>query len=171
MTFFFTTLSEKNQTEYLSQVIDSFEKTIKPLYGNQDEAIRKIQHAFDRTCRLLVDGKEEKSTLAGILVYKNEPTNEFSYLGAENALEIKTLFITNQSAYGGQGLGSRLMHKVDKVAKDAKFNSIVVTVSSKVTQSLEFFQRKGFVTAQIIQDKYQVGASEHIMIKYVNKLA
>jgi ribosomal protein S18 acetylase RimI-like enzyme len=135
-----------------------FHKVIEPLYGDQSSALLKIAKAEDRTCEVLL----ADDTILGIVVYKNFPISEF----ADNSLEIKTLFVVDAENNSHKGIGSKLVQRVEEVAKmRGIFENIVVTVSEEKPQSIEFFKRKGFEVIKICPDKYKKGMKEYVFCK------
>jgi ribosomal protein S18 acetylase RimI-like enzyme len=146
--------------EEIKYLCDEFEKVIKPLYGDQSNAINKILASADRTNKLLkVNGK-----FIGILVFKSNTLNEFKGLGYDNVLEIKTLFLSNSDTNSGKGYASLLLREVQNEALKLKATYIVVTVSENRNDSLEFFKRKGFQKVSVMNDKYIEGVNELLLI-------
>jgi ribosomal protein S18 acetylase RimI-like enzyme len=141
-----------------------FRSVIEPLYGDQSKALEKIGAGKDRTCELLFDEQHDPE---GMLVYKNAPTEEFACLGAQNALEIKTLFVINAGKNSGRGVGSQLLEKVVSVAKELHCSNLVVTVSEEKQESLAFFFKKGFFVTHTMQDKFKKGMEEYVLVRFV----
>jgi len=128
-----------NDSENYRMVCNEFNSVIAPIYGDQREALNKIAAATDRVCEVLID--DLSKTLAGILVYKSSPTDEFGAYGAHQALELKTLFVVDAEKQSGKGIGSLLINRIKVVAfKENKFENIVVTVSDEKPESQTFFQ-------------------------------
>ena len=148
---------------YFSAVKEEFENVIAPIYGDQSVALKRIADATDRFCEVLI----KENVVNGILVYKSEPHGEFASFGAKSTLELKTLFVVNAKEQSGKGLGTLLINRIMEVAKNDKFDSITVTVSDTKTESLTFFQKKGFKHVESYKDKYKVGETEllHVYIK------
>jgi len=138
-----------------------FQTTIAPLYGDQEEALKKISDAKDRLAYLLVN--EEK--VLGVLVYKNTVTQEFALLGVDDAIELKTLFVVDAKTNSGIRLGTQLFNKCLEYAKSVKAGYIVVTVSEEKPESIKFFERKGFKKIDAMPNKYKVGVTEYIFAK------
>jgi L-amino acid N-acyltransferase YncA len=144
---------------HFAAVKEQFEQVIAPIYGDQTVALQKIGEGTDRECVVA----ELAGRVAGILVYKRNPTEEFAPLGIDRALEIKTLFVINAANNSGQGIGSKLMEQVNTfVTKENRFAHIVVTVSDTKTDSLNFFEKKGFQKISTL-DKFK--SPEHILFK------
>lgn len=150
---------DQREPKYAQVVSKAFNRQIKPLYGDQTEALSKIFRGLDRTGELLL----ENGTPAGILVYKNKPTNEFKDFGIENSTEIKTLMLIDPERSSGRGLGSHLMNRVDEVAISSKAFGEHVTVSGNKEDSMSFFKKKGFETVLIWKDIYVHNSDEHLM--------
>lgn len=84
----------------------AFEHRIKPIYGDQSKALTQVERASDRTLEVLHLNKHEAETpsreveteIAGILLYKDVCTDEFSDYGLRNSLEVKTLCLVRPLA-------------------------------------------------------------------------
>jgi len=150
--------SVKDGSPYFSLVAQEFHSVIAPIYGDQKIALDKIAAGTDRVCEVLLNNISNE--IAGILVYKLDPTDEFSSYNIYGGLEIKTLFVVNAATQSGRGIGSQLINRVIQVAQDVKFNSIVVTVSSEKLESQEFFLKKKFTHITSFVDKYKRGSVE-----------
>jgi ribosomal protein S18 acetylase RimI-like enzyme len=144
---------------YYVAVCDEFNSVIAPIYGNQDEALIKIAAATDRICEVLIEDLSNK--IAGILVYKSHPIDEFASFGVHQALELKTLFVVDAANQSGKGIGSRLIERVKNVAfNEGNFEAIVVTVSDEKPESQDFFAKKEFVKIASFAGKYKAGVVE-----------
>ncbi|MEM1312589.1 MAG: GNAT family N-acetyltransferase [Patescibacteria group bacterium] len=141
-------ITAKDRTHYsfIGKVLDKY---IKPIYGNQEKQLRKIKKGEDRTCKILLADKE-----VGLLIYKTELSEEYSNYSIYGALEIKTLIVVDPDKNSGRGYGSRLLQEAFDYAKSLNAESVVVTVSSRKPESLEFFQKKGFDQVTHFADKY-----------------
>lgn len=148
VSFHFESVSENNPL--FAEVGAHFKQIIQPIYGDQSQALEKIGKAQDRRCEVLLESVETTSRVAGILVYKTNPTDEFESRGAPRALEIKTLFVVNAAENSGRGIGSQLWQRVEEVAKTSLFSSVVVTVSETKGESLAFFKKKGFSQVAVL---------------------
>jgi len=148
---------------YFNIVKKEFENVIAPIYGDQGVALKKIAKATERVCEVLLSD----NNVSGILVYKSAPNNEFANYGAKNTLELKTLFVVNAAEQSGKGIGTKLIERIMQVAQNEIFESVTVTVSDKKTESLAFFQKKGFKHVESFADKYNKGETEllHIYLK------
>lgn len=132
------------------EVQSLFKEVIEPIYGNQEAALKRIADAEDRTCELLVETVDTVKKVSGLIVYKNDPTDEFKEYGADKALEIKTLFVVNAKENSGRGIGSKLLNRICEVAITPPFESIVVTVSETKQESLQFFKKKQFQQVAVL---------------------
>lgn len=149
-------------TPFFVGVSHEFNQVIAPIYGDQTTALNRIAAAVDRTCEVLINDSTKE--MAGILVYKNEPTDEFLEFEAPKALEIKTLFVVNAATQSGRGIGTKLIDRIKEVASAQKFQSIAVTVSDEKTESQEFFTKKSFSKVFVFHDKYKQGINEALFI-------
>jgi N-acetylglutamate synthase-like GNAT family acetyltransferase len=140
------------------QVKQQFEQVIAPIYGDQTQALQKIQAAQDRHCYVL----DVAQKVAGIAVYKIQPTDEFP---VKKALEIKTLFVVNAQENSGKGYGSQLLSHIELFARQQQlFEHLVVTVSETKPESKAFFEKKGF---SVVQTSSKFKATEYILAKKV----
>ena len=99
---------------------------------------------------------------------KTISNNEFSSVGAHNSIEIKTLFVVNPVERQGRGIGKKLL--IEAIAQGVKSGAdyLAVTVSENKTESLGFFQSKGFEIKKAMPDKYIKGVVEYLLIKKLN---
>jgi GNAT superfamily N-acetyltransferase len=134
-------------------------EVLSPLYGSQINSFEKVRKNEDRSSFLLVEGEEP----CGILIFKNEPQNEFSCLGIKNAVEIKSLFLYNPQRYSGKGYGSILFNHVKNHATSSGAENLIVTVSEQKQDSLKFFGKKGFEQVANMGDKYNTGFDEYLL--------
>lgn len=143
------------------KVEELFKQIIAPLYGDQTNALKKIEKAEDRECKLLMEGKEIK----GVLVYKLQPSNEFAKMGVTQVIEIKTLFVVDPENNRGRGFGDKLLTEVLKYAKDLKAGSLLVTVSEKKPESCNFFTKRGFRVIFTEVGRYQSDIKEFFLAR------
>ncbi len=157
----FYEVSGKVNGEKMAAVSDIFKRILTPLYGSQDKAIQQIQESKDRRCYLLYD--QEIPT--GVLVFKTVLSNEFAEFGIKDSIEIKSLFLDNSNEKSGKGIGSLLVTKVIEEAERLNIGhtGIHVTVSENKTDSLAFFQKKGFTIAHAWKDRYKPGVTEFLL--------
>lgn len=141
---------------------DVFNKILTPLYGSQDSAIEKILNASDRDSFVAYN---ENNDPIGLLVYKNQPTEEFAEYGAFNSLEIKTLFLIDAEKNSGKGYGSMLYNQLESVGYKGGYDFIHVTVSEDKPESIAFFKKKGFKIAAEFIGKYIEGKTEYLLVK------
>jgi len=133
-----------------------FSRVIEPLYGEQQEALKKIGRGVDRLCEMLFDGERA----VGLIVYKKE-------LQASR-FELKTLCLINPSLDSKKGYGTKLMYRVMELAYSRQATEVLVTVSSGAQDSLHFFQKKGFLSEKEEHGKYQHGLTEYTLKARVN---
>jgi len=142
----------------------SFQNTIAPIYGPQEQALKKIEAGVDRKAYLMY----EKGEAVGILVFKTLATDEFAHLGFPKSLEVKSLFVINSKNNSGRGHGSKLVDKIIEVAKLLNAESIHLTVSEQVPQSLAFFQKKKFNVIATTEKHHETGLVEYTLARYVD---
>lgn len=150
--------------EYFNHIKNEFSKIILPLYGCQNKALEKIIKQEDRIAKLLLNNQ----TPVGILIVKTIVNNEFSYVGAFNSIEIKTLFVISPTENGGKGFGGMLLKEALDHAIKEYADNLVVTVSEQKVESLAFFVKNGFEIKDTMPDKYIKGVNEFLLIKRLN---
>ena len=135
-------------SKYFPLIIETFKGRLESYYGNQDEAITKIQHSEDRVCEVLVIDEEP----LGFIVYKTELQSEY---GIENSFEFKTLMLFDPMNQSGKGYGSILMERVLVLALKLKAESVFCTCGLSNKKALKFFQKFDFKIQQekIINEK------------------
>lgn len=147
--------THSSKPENWQVVTDAFNTIIKPLYGCQEAALKKIQASTDRKCEILFDGKDA----VGLVVYKTLLSNEFDL---KKSLEIKTLCLLKPKEKSGKGYGSLLLSNVVKAAKVLKAENIHVTVNTQVQTSLQFFTKKGFKIIKTFSNSH-LGKEEFVL--------
>lgn len=150
--------------EKLDLLTEIFHRILTPLYGPQDEAIKKIVEGKDRSCFLLCENEEA----VGVLVLKTAISDEFEELGVKASIEVKSLFVDHAAQNSGKGLGSALVDKLkQEVSKlnigQKGIKGIHVTVSETEQKSLQFFQKKGFRIVHEWQGRYIKGVAEYLL--------
>lgn len=127
---------------------------LEPLYGSQDKAYNEwltgngFKHAF-----VAVDQDE----VAGFLSLKANPDKPY--------LKISTLVILPE--YVSNGLGKKLLAKAEGFAREEGYNSIIVTVSESVKESIDFFNKHDFKIIEQKDSLYREGVAELIMEKVI----
>jgi len=121
-----------------------FKKLIAPVYGDQSEALKKIQKAKDRNCELMYHFKNP----LGVIVYKNRLQNEY---GLRQGLELKTLFLLNPEKNSGHGFGSYLFKRIETIAKEMNADLIYCTASSKVENSINCALKNGYKIDRVLE--------------------
>ena len=120
---------------YKSAVQRFFNEVIKPIYGDQSSALRKIfpdhGRVSDRQCDGLFD---DDNQLLGILLYKKD------LQGKRKSIEVKTLGLLQPGRSSGKGLGTVLIQHLDDVVKRSHARGVKVTVSSANHASKRFFE-------------------------------
>lgn len=145
----------------MSTISEIFRRILVPLYGSQERALEQIRQGIDRSAYLLY----EDTAPVGVLVFKNQPTQEFQEAGVSNSVEIKSLFVDHATQNSGKGLGSRLLTKLYEELKNRSLNEdgIHVTVSETRQESLQFFQKKHFQIVDSWKGKYQPDVTEYLL--------
>lgn len=149
----------------LQDITGIFKTVLEPLYGSQEKALLQIIEAKDRVCHVLY----LEDAPAGILVFKTTPTNEFSCFKIEKSIEIKSLFLCYSGKNSGRGLGTELLRQLHQEvlqamqSQDTDFSGYHVTVSEKVPESLNFFQKRGFVVMHTWNGKYMSDVKEMLL--------
>lgn len=156
----FHQVSEKSP-DLMKTLRGIFERILAPLYGSQEDALKKIALAQDRVCFLLF----EKTDPVGVIAFKTIPSDEFASKGVRNSIEIKSLFVVDSENNSGQGFGGTLLNKVFEEALKLKPNptSFHVTVSETKTDSFIFFSKRGFSVVDRWKGKYQPGKTEFLL--------
>ncbi len=147
--------------EKMEAVSEIFHRILTPLYGDQNQAIMQIAKSTDRRCYLLYEGE----TPLGVLVFKTVLSDEFKKLGIERSIEVKSLFVDNSHENSGRGIGSELITKLKAESEGLglDYTGIHVTVSENKTDSLAFFQKKGFTIAHAWKNRYKEGVTEFLL--------
>lgn len=115
-------------------VVDSFDSLIKQIYGNQDEALRKIFQATpDRTTMIVLD---DESLPQALVVYKTTPDDEYNQ--GYDSLEIKTFIVSGRKR---SGFGSFMMKELLAITHP---HSLRVTVNVTKPEVSKFFHHYGF---------------------------
>lgn len=148
---------------YMPELKEIFQRIIEPLYGPQDDALKKIGQAKDRACYMLYEGRRP----VGVIVFKTELSNEFISSNIQDSIEIKSLFVVDSTNNSGRGLGTTLLNKIIEEGEKLKIHhqAFHVTVSETKQESLTFFQRKGFRIAAEWLGKYKDKTTEYLLAR------
>lgn len=130
-------------------------KTLEPLYGNQDKALKEWLTGNGYKNAFVFDEKGIK----GLLVLKKSPFKSF--------IKISTLLVLPESK--GKKTGTRFLEFSENLAIECHYEYIIVTVSEKVPESMVFFQKLGFEIVDKVPGKYQPGVTEFILQKEVER--
>lgn len=136
-----------------------FKNMIQPYYGEQSQALIKIGEAKDRTCEMLFEDDKE----VGLIVFKNQLSNEYANLLINNSMEIKTLFVIEPEKNSGRGIASLLLLHIVANALQLEADSLLVTVSTGKPESKKFFLDKEFRIKEVIKNKYVHGYDEYLL--------
>ena len=154
--------------EKMTDVERIFNEVLEPLYGPQTKAIFQIQESKDRNCFLLYEDQTFTNPVA-VLCFKIDPTDEFAEFGVKKSVEIKSLFVYHPKDNSGKGYASRLVDKLKNelhgMLTAGYAQSIHVTVSEKVPESLVFFsKKKDFEVVHTWNGRYHQGVKEHLLV-------
>ena len=139
-------------------VTQTFENIIAPIYGDQSKALSKIASSNDRECLLLFKEDEPR----GLLVFKNEPNNEYEDLGLVNSLEVKTLLVLNLPKNIGRGFGKILVDKAKEEAHLRCASGVHLTVSEG-TCLRSYFEHMGFSLKKRWVNRFGKAKVEHLL--------
>lgn len=129
---------------YLVAVERCFSDIVTPIYGNQQEALKKIKDGKDRACEIMLANDSPR----GFIVYKSSLQDEY---GIHNGFELKTLLLLDPFNDSRNGWGSQLFRRVDDIAYRKKANIIYCTASSRLESSIKCAQKNGYGIAQILE--------------------
>jgi WD40 repeat protein len=151
----------KGHPDKMPVLRDIFERILTPLYGSQEEALKKIDLGQDRLCYLLYENENP----VGVIAFKTLLSNEFAQYDITDSVEIKSLFLIDPERNSGKGLGGMLLKKVaDEVERLClPYKSFHVTVSESKQDSLFFFRKKGFRIMHARDDTYKKGIAEFLL--------
>ena len=106
-------ISIKSSSPHFSKIEEIFRERMEPLYGNQDEALRKIRDGVDRRCEILLYNDNP----IGFIVYKKEKQQEYSREGLIDSFEVKALAVIEPSEKSIEAYGVLLTNRVIKLAQ------------------------------------------------------
>lgn len=130
----------EGREERFKVVQDLFTRFIVPMYGPQEDFIKKIQSGEDHVCRLLYN----RDVPVGLIVFKRALSNQYSLHKVMDSLEISTLCLTDPATFSGRGYGTKLLDRILEVAKDLDAQSVHTTVNEASKDAVAFFQKKQF---------------------------
>ncbi|NRA89718.1 MAG: hypothetical protein HRU43_01035 [Simkaniaceae bacterium] len=161
MMIHFSTLEKKcNPTDNLFlEVKKIFKNFIEPVYGNQQNALEKIRVGEDRRCEVLYCNEQ----VEGILVYKSKNSDEYSDFGISNALELKTLILTQKSNKFSGLFVSILYKQIGLAALEYHSSCIVSTVSSEKAEAFNVAKKLGFIKVHSLKGKNVQGVDESLV--------
>jgi ASC-1-like (ASCH) protein len=139
-------------------VEEIFRSQIEPLYGNQDEALRKIRDRTDRRCEVLLYNDNP----VGFVVYKKEKQREYEREGLVDSFEVKSLVIIEPDERTREAYGAMLVNRVMKVAQRNFAKNLHITASERDQNMVEFLRSKGFSVGATWQDKHIKGVKEFL---------
>jgi hypothetical protein len=155
--------ASEDTPELAAAVVKVFEERIAPLYGNQERQVASLLAGSDRKVRVMFV-PERSAEPAGVLAYKKNLVSEFE--GCDDALEIKTLTLTEPQKF--RGCGSLLLEKAVSAAKKRGAACLELTVAGDATPERravhDWFARQGFEDVCILPEgTYRAGATEIVM--------
>jgi len=150
-----------NDSKYLPSIKNLFENSVESLYKDQASTLEKIARGEDRNSELLIRGKYPE----GLVIYKTEPSDEYSNYGVKESLEIKTLVVCDPNANSSSYLKTALLKRVDQYANNKKILNQHVIVSEKAPADQDFFQKKGFECVAEWQNQHLLGCKEKLFSK------
>ncbi|MCB9092543.1 MAG: GNAT family N-acetyltransferase [Halobacteriovoraceae bacterium] len=148
----------EESSPHFSKMEEIFRSQIEPLYGNQDEALRKIRDRTDRRCEVLL----YNDSPVGFVVYKKEKQREHEREGLADSFEVKSLVIIEPSDRTRETYGTMLVNRVMKLAQRNFAKNLYMTVSERDQKMVEFLRSKGFSVGKTWQDKYIKGVKEFL---------
>jgi ASC-1-like (ASCH) protein len=148
----------RSSSPHFSKVEEIFRSQIEPLYGNQDEALRKIKDGTDRKCEVLLNNDH----LVGFIVYKREMQKEYESIGLIDSFEVKSLAVIEPGEKTRDTYGTMLINRVIQLAQRKFAKNLHITVSEKDKNLVEFLRSKGFSILATWQDKYIKGVREFL---------
>ncbi len=150
---------QKGSPQLFDLLKTNFAEKIAPLYGDQTEIIKKTTDGHDRSCEFLF--YQDKPS--GVIIYKNDPSDEFIEFGAGNAIELKTILLIQKNT---KTAGIFLKHLLTRVANQAvqtEAECIFGTVSSKKPEVLRVLCKLGFNVVTCFHGKYIEGVDEYLI--------
>jgi WD40 repeat protein len=155
--------------DLMSIMKDIFDRILKPLYGSQDDPLKKISLAQDRVSYLLY----EDGVPVGVLVFKNVLSDEFEKQGIRRSIEIKSLFVVDAEKNSGRGLADALLAKCleEGAVLGLGHEGFHVTVSETKADSFLFFSKRKFSVRESWKGKYTQGKTEFLLYRPVEERA
>lgn len=156
--FYFERLG-KNSDRLIRLLEEYFKENIQPLYGDQRAFLDKIKEGKDRTCEFLFCNNKP----VGVLIYKNQLSDEFAESGILQGLELKTVFLLEKrKKTAGLFLYYLLSHAAN-LTLDKQGICMFGTVSSQKPDVLKVMCKMGFKIIEMFKDKYIKGVDEYLI--------
>ncbi len=150
----------KSSSIHTSILVETMNKHISPIYGDQKSSIEKILTATDRKCLLMYD----EQTPVGLLVFKTIPSQEYENYDITNSLEIKTFVLINPEQQSRKGYGKMMFEKLLQLAsQDYSVNSIHVCVWEQRIDSLNFFKKNNFEQVTKLRSEFRENDDEILL--------
>jgi hypothetical protein len=154
----FKTLQKKDKRAF--QFLEKyFLEYIQPVYGNQSQILQKIKNGKDRTCEFLIFCGRP----VGVLIYKNQLSEEFSKLGIEGGFELKTVFLLERKTKTSGLFLKSLLGRAAQLALQREGKCIFGTVSSKKLEVLKVMCKLGFSIVETFEGKYIENVDEYLI--------
>jgi hypothetical protein len=170
--YYFKVLSpDQPEFDYSVKVLT---ENLDPIYGvnSTARALDKMINKRDRTCEVYY----EKDIPRGMIIFKNELSNEYSEYGIVNGYEEKTtLPIIPEDRTIRLAMRKKVM---ERLLNRAAFNAINMkadcffgTVAEEKGGTLKLLIRLGFEVAHTFKDKFKPGVDEYLLVhKNIDKL-
>ena len=114
---------------------------IRPIVENDKNWIKKVMINAWKSEMIAASKLFNTLILPGFIAETNSrPTGIVTFDIADGRLEIVSL----NSILEGHGIGSALIEKVKKLAKEKNFKSVWLVTSNDNLDSLKFYQKRGF---------------------------
>lgn len=157
--FQFKPLQKKDTKEF--QLLNEYcHKNILPIYGDQAKIfLERVKAGKDRTCEFLVCC----GRLVGLLIYKNQLSNEFNNFGIQNGFELKTTFLIEQKVKTSGLFLRLLMGRAAQMALQKNSSCIFGTVSAKKPEVLKVMHKLGFTIIHTFKNKYIENVDEYLI--------
>lgn len=154
----FKTLQKKDK-KYFQLLENYFRENIQPVYGDQSQILEKIKTGKDRTCEFLTFCERP----VGVLIYKNQLSEEFSNFGIKDGLELKTVFLLERKTKTSGLFLCSLLSRAAQMVLQKEGECIFGTVSSKKLEVLKVMCKLGFNIVETFKGKYIEDVDEYLI--------
>jgi GNAT superfamily N-acetyltransferase len=141
--------------EFLLRIIkNDFGYDFNPEWHSDIIDLEKIYIDDSRSCFFIIeDGEEIIGTIAGRPYHKDYPILKKYNYTPENTLGIWRHYIRKDLR--GKGLGTLLLNKLERFAKDNKYSKIYLHTQKTISGSLEYWLAKGYIITVESGDEFQ----------------